>query len=608
LSNGRIPDQVIEAVLQQHDIADVVGKYVHLTKQGRYLKGLCPFHSEKTPSFTVTPEKKIYHCYGCHAGGNAIHFIMEIEGYSFAEAVRQMAEDAGIPVGWEAPDERKTQEQQDRDVLYKAYEQSTKLYHHVLLNTEQGKPALDYLLQRGLSHKWIEHFQIGYAPAMWDTLAKFLQRREFPLPLMEKGGLIAAKSDGSGYLDKFRDRVIFPISDFKGRVIAFAGRAMGDVQPKYLNSPESVLFNKSRSLYNFHHARPAIRKSGQVVLFEGYMDVIKAWEAGTVNGVASMGTALTEEHASLLRRGAQHAVVCYDGDNAGQAAAYKSIPLLEKTGFHITIAVLPGGLDPDEYITKYGADRFRREIIEGAVPAVKFRLMHIRKNFNLQHADDKLRYIGTAVKIIAELEAPVDREHYLKELSAEFDSEIGTLKEQLNLARQDFLKKRQPGDNNDNSWNNVRNNGNTRKKTLLPAHQTAEVNLLALMMHDKEVADYVHTKLGDQFDTEIHAALAAYLYAYYAQGNPPDVSRYLAALQDEKLESAASSILMLDSDQGANAKVIDDYISQIYKHKLQEQMRRKKEEVSQAERAGDIEQAAKFGLEIITLEKCLKSL
>lgn len=376
--HGSIPEKVIDAVLEQHDIVDTVSRYVHLTKQGKYMKGLCPFHSEKTPSFTVTPERQIFYCYGCGKGGNAIKFRMEIEGLSFPEAVKVMAEEShiAVPEGLGGPAHQPNPE---RDRLLQAYEWTAKFYHYLLKNTEHGKAAMDYLRQRGFTDKMIDLFQIGYAPDTWNTLVQFLSRRSFDLEEAEKGGLLTKRSDGGDYLDRFRDRIMFPIHDRSGKVIAFAGRILGEGQPKYLNSPESKLFNKSRTLYNLHQARPSIRKSRQIVLFEGYGDVISAWEAGVQNGVATMGTSLTENHASLMKTMADEVLVCYDGDRAGQAAAMKVIPLLENVGLNIRIAVLSDGLDPDEFIRKYGAERFMRQIIEGAVSTTKFKLIYLKK-------------------------------------------------------------------------------------------------------------------------------------------------------------------------------------------------------------------------------------
>ncbi|MDU0201666.1 MULTISPECIES: DNA primase [Paenibacillus] len=611
---GRIPEEVIEAVLKRHDIVDVIGRHVHLSKQGHYMKGLCPFHSEKSPSFTVTPEKQIYRCFGCNVGGNLIRFVMEIEGLSFSEAITKLAEEADIPITWEEASEEQTEQQQEKAALLKAYDFAAKLYHYILGNTEQGKVAKGYLASRGISDKLIDTFQIGYAPAMWDTLVQQLVKREFDLSLMEKGGLISAKHEGTGYVDKFRERIMFPICDAAGKVIAFGGRSMGDAQPKYLNSPESALFNKSRTMYNLHLARPNMRKLQQAVLFEGYVDVIKAWEAGISNGVATMGTALTKEHAALLNRNADQIVVCYDGDNAGQSAAFKSIPILEETGSRVTVAMLPDGKDPDDYVKQYGFDRFVREIIEPAVPSMKYKLLYIRKNFKLHEDGDRLRYLQSAVKLISELHSPMEREHYLKQLASEFpDSSYEAMKLDLHEILLQSEKNRPDGDNKPILWNNVMNNGRTaertRKKTpsLLPAYHNAERLILAVMMHDRDVCAHVEEQLGDQFNVEAHAVLAAYLYAYYAQNAEPDASRYIAMLQDEQLESLASSIVMMGAGHGMNEQVIDDYIRQIRKVPMQEEIERKKEERVRAEREGDHLRAAQIAIEIIALEKRLKS-
>lgn len=609
MSNGRISDDVIEAVLKYHDIVDVVGKYVHLTKQGHYMKGLCPFHSEKTPSFTVTPEKQIYRCFGCGAGGSVINFMMEIESLTFVEAVGQLAEEAGISFAAHEVNEEQQEHQLERRVLLEAYDLAAKLYHYILKNTEQGKKGSSYLKARGFTDKLIDTFQIGYAPATWDTLAQFLEKRKFDMKLMEQGGLISLRNDGSGYFDKFRDRVIFPILDEKGRVIAFGGRAFEDVQPKYLNSPESILFRKSASLYNIHSARAPIRKLEQAVLFEGYVDVIKAWEAGVHNGIATLGTALTEEHAIRLRRNATKVIVCYDGDSAGQAAAFKSIPILEKAGCEVRIAMLPDAKDPDEFITEHGSNRFVREIIESAVPSMKYKLLYTRRHYRLQEEGDKLKYIQDSLKQIATLNTPTEREHYLKELSMDFGYTFDTLKQQLNELRMQQEKNIRPRDNNGNSWNNVMNNGGRKERTpsLFPAYHNAESKLLAVMMHDRDVAEQVQKELGEAFNVEAHAALAAYLYAYYAGGHEPQVNKYIATLKDESLERLASLIALSGNDQGINEKVIADYIREIKKYPQQRAIESKKEELIRAERSGDFLLAAQIGNEIIALEKLLKS-
>ncbi|MFD2612760.1 DNA primase [Paenibacillus gansuensis] len=609
MSNGSIPDEVIEAVLKHHDIVDTVGKYVHLTRNGKYMKGLCPFHSEKTPSFTVTPDKQIFKCYGCGAGGNSIGFMMQIEGYSFPEAVRVMVEEAELPVQWEDAQSEPTEKQRERQVLLDAYEFAARMYHFLLKNTEHGKQAMAYLKGRGFTDKLIDHFQIGYAPPQWDTLARQLDKREFSMPLMKQGGLLLSRDDGR-YYDLFRDRIMFPIWDARGKVIAFGGRILGEGQPKYLNSSESSLFHKGRTLYNFHHVRPLLRKTRHLVLFEGYVDVIKAWDAGVSNGVASMGTSLTEENAFMMRKNADLITICYDGDDAGRNAAYKNMNLLEKAGCEVKVALIPDRMDPDEYIQAHGEERFLREIMNEAVPALKFKLIYLRRNHILIEETGRIKYIQEALKLLAVISSPMEREHYLKELAEEFNQSLDTLKQELNLIRQEQQKLAPQGDNLDNPWNNVMNEKPVKVKapSLMPAYHNAERRLLAMMIHDSEVADYVQQRLGDQFNVEAHAALAAYLYAYYAQGKEPDPSKYMSTLQDDQLERAASGILMLEFDPSPDFQVIDDYIKEVQKFPQQAAIQRLKEEMHRAERAGDILKAAQIGIEIITLERQHKTL
>lgn len=605
MSTGMIPQETIDEVLRRFDIAETVGRYVHLTKQGKYLKGLCPFHSEKTPSFTVTPEKQIFHCYGCGKGGNVIKFVMEMENETFPEAVRRLAEEAGIAVTWTAhggEGEELSPRQKEREKLREANEFAKKLYTFVLRNTAAGKPAMDYLRSRGFTDKLIEEFGIGYAPSRWDTLASALQRNGFDLPEMEQGGLLSKRQESDGYVDRFRDRVMFPIAGGDGRVIAFAGRLMTSGQPKYLNSPETALFAKSRTLYRLHEARGAIRKMRQAVLFEGYVDCIKAWAAGVTNGVATMGTALTAEHAAVLRRFADEAIVCYDGDDAGQAAAAKSLPLLENAGFRVRVGLLPPGMDPDEYIGSHGPESFVREVIEGAVSAVKFRLIYLRKSHILLEEDGKIRYLREAVKVVARQESPTEREILLKELAQEFGIALETLKQETaDVRRREKLGA--SGDIPDGTWNNVWNEYRSGAKhpPLEPAFIQAERQLISWMMQDAQTAFLVQNRLGDHFYVEDHAAIAAYLYSYYSQGNEPDIGRFIAHLQDDRLERTAAAIALEDAP--FEEKALEDCLRTIGQASLTRDIDRKKEEMLRAERAGDIALAVQIGTEIIALEK-----
>jgi len=608
MSYGMIPQPVIDEVLRRHDIVDKVGQYVHLTKHGKYLKGLCPFHSEKTPSFTVTPEKQIFHCYGCGKGGNVIKFVMEMEGESFPEAVRRLAEEAGIPFDPDAGSrEAPSPKQLERQTLLEAHAYAAKFYHYVLLNTDAGKPAMDYLRSRGFTAKLIEEFGIGYAPPRRDALTQVLRRQGYDLSLMERGGLVVRAQEGESFIDRFRDRVMFPIHNAEGRVVAFAGRLLGDGQPKYLNSPESPLFSKSRTLYRLHSARSAIRKSRQVVLFEGYADCIKAWSAGVHNGVATMGTALTAEHAAILRRYAEEAVICYDGDDAGQAAAHKSIPLLESAGLRVRVSMIPGRMDPDEWISAHGPESFVRECIDGAVSAVKFQLIYLRKSHILLEDEGKIRYLRDAVRIVAGRDSATERELMLKELAQEFGVSLESLKQDVANVRSQ-QKMAGAGDIPAGTWNNVWNEKRSFSKlpNIPPTYVTAERQLLSWMMQDAETAALVRERLGERFLVQEHAALAAYLYAYYASGREPDPGRYIATIGDDRLEQMASAIALLDVPYSDEA--LEGNLRAIERYALIQEKERLCQDMQQAEKAGDLTRLEDILAQIMALEKKLREI
>lgn len=450
---------------------------------------------------------------------------------------------------------------------------------------------------------------IGYAPTNWDSLATILEKRSFDLALMEKGGLVLARHEGQGYVDRFRERIIFPIWDKNGKPIGLAGRALGEGHPKYINTTETTVFTKSRVLYNLHYARPTIKKTNKIVLFEGYMDVIKAWSADVTNGIATMGTALTEEQVTLIKRLAEEVILCYDGDQAGQAAILKSITLLEASAVRVQVALLPKGLDPDEYIAQYGADAFKKQIIEEAVSVTKFKLLYFRRNFVLTKEEGRRQYIHEAIKIIAKLDLSTEREMYLKEISKEFDLSIDALRQDCNEYRIEQQKLLPQKHNNEISWNNGRNEKRhyLSSSTVLPAYVIAEKRLLHMMMRDRDVALSVHTKLNDSFNLKNHAAIAAYLYAYYAYGYEADAAKFVSTLEDQELEKTATELLMMDGGFPFDEHIMNAWITDIQKVPMLKELEAKKDLMVSAERTGDAHTAAQIANEIISLERQLRN-
>lgn len=349
---ARIPEEFVAEVNARLDIVEVVGGYVSLKKQGRNLLGLCPFHSEKTPSFSVSPDKRIFYCFGCHKGGNALRFLMEIEGLSFPEAVEKAAGMVGLEMPREQATPEETAEMQRRRRYFKLMNEAAELYRRALWG-ERGREARAYLERRGLPAELAQRFGLGLCEG-WDGAVKPLLSRGYQLAELEAGGLCSRRESGDGFFDKFHHRLIFPIFDYRGQVVAFGGRIMGDGQPKYLNSPETRYFHKSQNLYGLFQAAAAIRRADEAVLMEGYMDVLAAHQFGVDNAVASLGTAFNIEHARLLRRYTTRVLLVYDGDSAGVNAADKAIDILHEAGFEVRLLTLPNGLDPDEFLRKYG--------------------------------------------------------------------------------------------------------------------------------------------------------------------------------------------------------------------------------------------------------------
>lgn len=602
-----IADETVSLILRKADILDVIGEYVHLNKSGRRFVGLCPFHAEKTPSFSVSPEQQLYYCFGCGAGGNAFSFLMEMEGYSFPQAVQVLGEKVGISIQLNGEQTQSFERSSsEKDWMQKAHSLAAKLFHHVLLERSEGEAARKYLENRGIRLETIREFQIGYAPDSWDFLTSFLQKRNFPLDVIEKGGLIA-QGNGGKYFDRFRDRIMFPIMDSQSQVVAFGGRLMGEGSPKYLNSPETLIFHKSRLLYNFQRSRALIRKEQTSILFEGYFDVLSAWQSGITNTIATLGTSLSEDQARLIRRNSEKVVLCYDGDQAGITAISRAAELLEQQGCIVKAAVIPDGLDPDDFIRRQGYEAFQKKINE-AQSFVAFRIEALRRGRNLLDDGERMKYIGEALRVISRLPTAVERDHYLRQLAEEFSLSLEALKQELyHIYRAE--KNKEKMDKVNERWNN---NKNTSKhlvaKQMFPAFHTAERMLLAHMLQSAEITEQVKEAIGSRFNIDEHVALAAYLYAFYQehQNAQLDIGLFISTLQDQELSQLVSQLLMLPIEAKPSPKVLQDYIYEILSYPLQEEIRMKEEEKLRLERQGDVIQAAHIAAMIIKMKQELK--
>ncbi|WP_449537009.1 DNA primase [Ferdinandcohnia sp. Marseille-Q9671] len=600
----RIPEETIEKIRISIDIVDVISEYVQLKKQGRNYFGLCPFHGENTPSFSVSPDKQIFHCFGCGAGGNVFSFLMDLEGYSFSEAAVNLAQKVNIDLSdYEQQTAVSNKNNNDASKMQEAHELLKKFYHHLLLNTKEGQPALDYLTSRGFTREIIDKFEIGYALDSWDFATKFLQKRGFKPELMERAGLLVKKEDTGSFFDRFRNRIMFPIWDHQGKTIAFSGRVLDKTQePKYLNSPETIIFNKSKTLYNLHNARLHIRKNQQVVLFEGFADVIAADKADVPYSICTMGTSLTDEHVKIIRRNVESVIICYDSDKAGLDAALRASTMLVEAGCYVRVATMPNGMDPDDYIKKYGTEKFTNDVIGASLTLMAFKMQYLRRGKNLQDEGERIRYIEEVIKEISSLEKAVERDHYLRQLSSEFSISLDALKQQQVQYYKAERKKRD---------NFSLNRNNTKAKTfvtsrLLPAFHNAERFLIAHMLRNREIADKVQDQLQAEFNIEDHRAIVTYLYAFYEEGHEPDISTFLTRIHDENLKRIVTDIAMMSVNEEITDSVLSDYMKQVLKHQKLSMIKEKESAKLEAERSKDYRKAATIAMEIIQMKKALQ--
>lgn len=605
--SNHIPENVVEEIRTSNDIVDVVGEYVQLKKKSRNYFGLCPFHGEKTPSFSVSPDKQIFHCFGCGKGGNVLTFVREIEGVSFQEAVQMLAEKSGqtIPQTSSSGGEESSGQNKEIQNLYEAHEWLTKLYHHLLRHTKEGKDGLDYLQERELTQETIDTFQLGFAPNSKDFTLKFFQNKGYHPQTMVKGGLLSYNEDNGEYGDRFRGRIIFPIRNHQGKTVGFAGRSVDGHDPKYLNSPETELFHKGKLLFNFDLARSEIRKLGEVVLFEGQMDVISAYQAGIKNGIATLGTAITDAQAKLIRRYVEKVIICYDSDNAGVEASYKAANLLYKTGCDVRIANIHDGKDPDEYIRTYGSEAFRNHVLDSSDTYMGFIIKYLRRGYNLQHEGDRIRYIERVLDEVAKIDKPVERDYYIRELSSEHDLSLEVLEKEITDRRK---KQGRDKDNNaSTSYTNYKVPKNQEAK-LLPAYHNAERHLIYYMMQDASIAEKVQDTIGGAFNLNEHQVVVTYLYAYYEEGHPPNPGQFIEQLPDPNMKSLVTEIAMMKLQPDISDHEIQDYIRAItIKKSEKDNITSLEKQQKEAERQNDPVRAAQIAMEILKLKQSLKS-
>jgi DNA primase len=571
-----IPEDVIRRIQNTANIVDIIGESVVLKKTGRNFQGLCPFHTEKTPSFSVNPEKQIFYCFGCQTGGSVFSFLMRQEGLTFPEAVRNVAARYGIDV----PEQRLTPTQKkhlnEKERLFQINEMACSYFKHSLIDERRGQKAMAYLLGRGMTKAIIDGHQLGFAPGGWDGLLNYFKGKNIRRELLVKSGLIIPRKDGSGHYDRFRDRIIFPIFNISNQIIGFGGRVMGDDLPKYLNSPESPIYNKRRSLYGIQRARQSSRASKRVYLVEGYFDVLAMHLYGIENAVATLGTSLTSEHAKRLKGlvGDGEVVLVYDSDQAGIKAAQRSVAIFNNESLNARVLVLPEGEDPDSYLRNNGPDDFTK-LASKALSFIPFLIESAVERFGLS-PEGKVRIVSSLRDPLAELEDNVARSIYVRELAERLNIDESAILAKIEEIR-GIRKKSVPS---------KPVNVNTDSATI-NRHQRLEMQLVSMMMCFPAIIDeIIGRNYLDSFESMQLKEIAQIIVERSLSGNER-IAELVSTIDDPKFSSLLAKLAMTDSqwDRQDCDRLLTQFDNRLRRRKSADLQR----QIKAAENNGDFE-------------------
>ena len=567
-----IPEDIIAQVIDRCDIVEIIGEYVPLKKAGRNFKGLSPFNNEKTPSFVVSPDKQIFHCFSSGIGGNVISFVMRVERMTFPEAVRLLARKVGVEIP-ETP--VASQARDDRQQLYGINEAAAEYFHKILLSDKsaEAEKARDYLKARGVDLETARTFQLGLALDRWDGLMTHLQAQKISLKLMEKAGLIIARDNKEGYYDRFRNRIIFPIHDNRGQCRAFGARALGEESAKYINSPETPIYTKGRHLYGFHLAKQRIAEEDLCIIVEGYMDCLMPFQHGVHNIVASLGTALTVDQVRSLRRYTKNIVLLYDTDKAGQAAMLRSLDMLVAEEMHVRIARLEEGEDPDSYIRRHGKDAFLARI-QAAESVFDYKLKNVLSKFDSSRVEDKGRIAEEMISTIRQFPSAVVQSGYLKELARILgvsENALGTELKKAEEAPQPFSEEK------------------AERVNILKPLPRVERSLVKLLLEEESLIEETrkNLRLEDIQDAAIRELMNK-IFEFFEQGKKVDSIQLMNAFEDEAIHEL---IAQISADQesllGDRTKIHRDCLNRLQQYRLKDYRKRLLEEMKAAEAAGD---------------------
>ncbi len=573
-----IPDELIDRIREGVDIVSVISEQLSLKKTGQNFTGLCPFHSEKTPSFVVSPAKQIFHCFGCGAGGNVFHFLMKHENLTFPQAVRSLSERAGISIPEVSKRDEKIEDA--KEPLYKANELAMEFFSRNLAEAKEGERARQYLEKRGIEKKTVQEFNIGYSLPQWDAAYRYLRQKGIETAALEKTGLIIRKDSGDGFYDRFRDRIIFPILDLKKRVIGFGGRVLDDSLPKYINSPESTIYIKGENLYCLEKARQEIGKRGYLLIVEGYLDAIMTYQKGIRNAAATLGTALTQGHLRLIKRFTNNIVLVFDPDSAGKKAAIRSASLFIESGMKAKVASLSEGTDPDTFLREKGVEAFVDKL-KNSEKLLDFVIRETKGKEALATIDEKISVVDEVLPLISRLPNKIERNAYVRRLAEELQLEEKDIFAELeNRAQKKGYKS---GERKEPLEKGTAHSG--LQKRINHSGAKAEEMLIHLMLNDESIAKRVKDQLSpDDFKDPLFKRVTGIVYNVIESGK-----EFNAVFKTEDAEMAGlfSALSMRELDYDDREQSFYDCIQKIKGAGIKERMKTLQEKLRIAEKNGD---------------------
>jgi DNA primase len=571
----------VREISERLDIVDIVGETVKLTRKGNRYWGLCPFHDEKTPSFSVTPDRNMFYCFGCHAGGDIFSFVMKRDGLEFKEALEVLAARAGVRLISSSVSNRQLDQ---RKKVLEINQAAAEFYHRLLLS-QHGRAARKYLESRGIEKDTIKTFKLGYAPAEWNAVEEYLLKKGFSQEYLKLSGLIKRSENKSSFYDLFRDRLMFPIFQYNGDILGFGGRILDHTLPKYINTPETDIYSKRKVLYGLYQARETIRSTNKVILLEGYMDCIKLQQAGIKHCVASLGTALTREQASLLCRYTENVLVLYDGDEAGQRETLRAIDILAKEGLKVQVVTLPAGKDPDDFMETSGKEEFLQYIQNNKFSHIEFKInryLMVEKSLNL---DAKVRIVKAVKHDINNLNSEIEKDYYIKILARKLMMEPNLIYRELRFAD----KGQKPV---------IRNKTQISRDNIQYGNYSKDEKILAAMLKDMEVFARINNSLGLNFFARAEYRSMVNIYSGLEGSQKEKLQELADIMKQEGMASAYARIIFLLEEIDIDEVEINQFISHVQALKMEARWQKIFQQINFLKIEGDFNHLLKFILNL----------